>query len=131
MATETLQAKTDATDGKEQTRSTNFYRPVVDIVERSDELLIFADMPGVKVDQVDIRFEDGSLRIHGRVDSREVPDARSLLREYGVGDFFREFQVSETIDVAKITAELEDGVLVVHLPKVGAVKPRKIEVTTK
>ncbi len=51
-----------------------------------------------------------------------------LLREYGVGDFYRTFRVSEQIDASRIEAEYADGVLKLHLPKVEAVKPRKITV---
>ena len=48
--------------------------------------------------------------------------------EYGIGDFYRSFTISETIDAEKISAELHNGVLTLHLPKVEAVKPRKIAV---
>ena len=51
-----------------------------------------------------------------------------LLNEYEVGDFFRAFQIGETIDASKISAEFKNGVLTVRLPKVEAVKPRKIAV---
>ena len=56
---------------------------------------------------------------------------RCLLREYGVGDYYRSFQVSEAIDAGKISAEYADGVLTLHLPKAEAVKPRKIAVSVK
>jgi HSP20 family protein len=51
-----------------------------------------------------------------------------LYGEYGIGDFFRTFTIGETIDADKISAELKDGVLTLHLPKTEAVKPRRIEV---
>jgi HSP20 family protein len=51
-----------------------------------------------------------------------------LLQEYGVGDFYRTFKVSEQIDSTRISAEYHDGVLTIHLPKVEAAKPRKISV---
>ena len=50
------------------------------------------------------------------------------MQEYGVGDYFRTFQVSEAVNAAKISAQYADGVLTLHLPKVEAVKPRKIAV---
>lgn len=113
----------------EQTRSGLYFRPNVDIQEREDELVLMADVPGVKPDAIDIRFEDGALTIHAKVPQRQEPGRKYLMCEYGVGDFYRTFQVSETVDASKISAECRDGVLTLHLPKVEAVKPRKIAVT--
>lgn len=114
----------------ERTRSGRAYRPNVDIIENKEELLVVADMPGVSSDSIDVKFENGSLEIHGRVPNRQSPDTRYLLREYGVGDFYRSFQVSEAVDASRITAEFADGVLTLHLPKTEAVKPRKIAIKT-
>ena len=61
---------------------------------------------------------------------RQDEDHEYLLREYGTGDYYRTFQVSEAVDASKITADYSDGVLTLHLPKTEAVKPRKIEVKT-
>lgn len=114
----------------ERTRSGRAYRPNVDIIENKEELLVVVDMPGVSSDSIDVKFENGSLEIHGRVPSRQTPETRYLLREYGVGDFYRSFQVSEAVDASRITAEYADGVLTLHLPKTEAVKPRKIAIKT-
>jgi HSP20 family protein len=111
----------------EHTRAGYFYRPNVDILEQADELTVLADVPGAAADGIDIHFEDGKLSIHAKVPPRNQ-DVDFIVREYGVGDFYREFRVNETIDAAKISAELADGVLTLHLPKVEAVKPRKIAV---
>lgn len=115
----------------EHTRNWPHYRPNVDILESAGELTVFADMPGTTGDNIDINFENGTLTIHGKVGDREPKDAGLVSREYGVGDFHRTFQVSEKIDAGNITAEHADGVLTLHLPKVEAVKPRKILVQAK
>jgi len=115
----------------EHTRNVQHYRPNVDIIERASELTVLADMPGASGDSIDVDFENGMLTIHGRVNPREREGATSLLCEYGVGDFYRTFQVSEKIDAGKITAEFHDGVLTLHLPKVEGAKPRKIAVRAK
>lgn len=112
----------------ERTRSGRAYRPNVDIIERAEELLVLADMPGLTTENIDIKFENGSLEIHGRVEPRQAHNTRYLLRDYGVGDFYRSFQVSESIDASGISAEYQDGVLTLHLPKSEAVKPRKIQI---
>ena len=129
MAEETQAAKTPATEvaSAEHTRSGNYFRPNVDIVERADELTVYADVPGATADGVDVGFKEGTLAIHAKVPPRNE-EVDFLVREYGVGDFYREFRVNETIDVSKISAEFADGVLTLHLPKVEAIKPRKIAV---
>jgi HSP20 family protein len=120
--------KTVTEQAAEPTRSSPAYRPVVDIIEKGDELLILADMPGVDPNQIDVQFENKSLIIHGRVAARQDENTGYLLREYGVGDFYRLFQVSEEIDPRQISAQYKDGVLLLHLPKAEAAKPRKIAV---
>jgi HSP20 family protein len=129
MADETNLPKTPASEvpSTEQTRSGFYFRPNVDIVERADELTVLADVPGATPEGIDIHFEDGTLSIHSKVPPRNR-DVDFLVREYGVGDFYREFRVNESIDASKITAELADGVLTLRLPKVEAAKPRKITV---
>ncbi len=112
----------------EHTRSGRTFRPHVDIHEEGDELVLVADMPGVKADDVDIRFEDGVLTIHGPVPERGPENCQFLLFEYGMGDYYRTFRVSEQVDASRIRAEYADGVLTLHLPKTESAKPRKIEV---
>lgn len=101
--------------------------PRVDILENEQELLLFADLPGVKQDQVDIRFERGELTLHAR---RPLANTGGTFvsHEVETADYFRSFVVGEKIDSDKIWAELKNGVLTLHLPKVEAVKPRKITV---
>ena len=132
MATDMVEKPAKADLGRtEHTRNVRHYRPNVDIVEQADELTVYADMPGATSDGIDINFENGTLTIHGKVKPRQSDETDYLLHEYGIGDFYRTFQVSETIDSERITADYADGVLVLHLPKVEAVKPRKIAVKTK
>lgn len=116
----------------ERTRDRRAYLPNVDIVETADELLVLADMPGVKAEEIDIQYEQGELTIHGKVEPRQDERATSyLMREYGVGDFYRTFKVGEGIDADKIHAAVKDGVMELHLPKSERLRPRKIAVATK
>jgi len=125
MTQTALQKPTFNGDGTEVTRNT--LAPRVDILENEHELLLFADMPGVKQDQVDVRFDKGELTLHGR---RGTPQAEAdfVLRENESADYYRSFRIAETIDSEKIWAELNAGVLTLHLPKVEKAKPRKITV---
>ncbi|MCS6975887.1 MAG: Hsp20/alpha crystallin family protein [Gemmatales bacterium] len=111
----------------EATRGGTYYTPRTDIYETEEEIVFSCDMPGVKPQDFDIRFEKGQLTLHGKVAPRG-PSAAYLQQEYGIGDFYRSFTVQPEIDVEKITAEYRNGVLTVHLPKQERAKPRKITV---
>ena len=113
----------------ERTRSGRAYLPNVDIIEKQDELLVLADVPGVAAQDIDIHFENGTLEIYAKVRPRVSESARLLVQEYGIGDFHRAFEVSEAVDASRINAEYADGVLTLHLPKVEAVKPHRITVS--
>lgn len=113
----------------ERTRGGVTYSPRFDIWETDDELVLCGDLPGVAPEDLDIRFENRELTIHGRVAPRHE-NVEFVYGEYGIGDFYRSFTIGETIDAEKITAELNNGVLTLHLPKTEEVKPRRIEVKT-
>ena len=78
-------------------------------------------------EDLDIQFENRELRIHGKVAPRHN-DIQFVYGEYGIGDFYRNFAIGESVDAGKISAELNNGVLTLHLPKTEDVKPRRIEV---
>jgi HSP20 family protein len=118
----------DRPSGAEPTRTAPAFLPDVDILERPDELLVLADVPGARDDAIDVRFEAGTLTLHARVEPREPADGRWLAREYQVGDWHRAFEISEAIDAGRISAEHADGVLTLHLPKVRALQPRRVPV---
>jgi HSP20 family protein len=102
-------------------------RPRVDILETDQEVLLLADLPGVKPADVDVRFENGELTIHGRRTPSHMGKKRVLF-EYEPTHYHRAFRLSEDVAADKIQAELKNGVLTVHLPKAEAAKPRKIAV---
>jgi HSP20 family protein len=111
----------------EQTRNIPVFIPAVDIFESEQGMTVVADMPGVTTEGLAIDLKDDILTIRG--ESQPEKEGRTLLyREYVVGNFFRQFTLSEVIDQAKITARLKDGVLTLELPKAEKAKPKKIEV---
>ena len=132
MTTEMLEKEVAApVRGSEPTWSDRCYRPNVDIVETPHELTLIADMPGAAANSIEVNFDKGLLAITGKVRTRQPEETCFLSREFGVGGFRRSFEVSEVIDATKITAEFAHGVLTLHLPKVEAIKPRKIKVSTE
>lgn len=111
----------------ENLRRVPVYTPRVDIWESEEELVLYADLPGVKAEDVDIRFENNELEIRAKCPERQER-GEFLLHEYGVGDFYRAFRITEEVDPDKISAELKHGVLTVRIPKSDAVKPKRISV---
>ena len=114
----------------ERLRGGVFFTPRVDIVETDRELVVYADLPGVRPEDVDLHYENGELVLRGKTQPRRG-NQRKLLEEYEEGDFYRVFTIHESIDAQKITAECKGGVLTVHLPKVAAAQPRRINVNAK
>jgi HSP20 family protein len=113
----------------ERTRGGVYFTPRVDIYETDKELLLVADLPGVRPDDVDLRYEKGELHLFGRLAPRQR-GGNLLWGEYDEGDFYRAFTIHESIDSGRIQAECKNGVLTVHLPKVEAAQPRQISVKT-
>jgi HSP20 family protein len=111
----------------ELTRGGLHFTPRVDIFENDNELTLFADVPGARAEDVDLHYEQGELVLRARIQPRSE-GKHYLLQEYEEGDFFRAFNIHESIDASRISAECKNGVLIVHLPKVEAVKPRQISV---
>jgi HSP20 family protein len=111
----------------ELTRGGLHFTPRVDIYETEGELTLFAEVPGVRPEDVDLRYEQGELTLRARVRPRS-DGKRLLLQEYEEGDFFRAFNIHESIDASRIGAECKNGILTVHLPKAEAAKPRQINI---
>jgi HSP20 family molecular chaperone IbpA len=111
-----------------QARRGRTYSPKVDIVERKDDVVIIADMPGVDEKSVDITLEKDTLTISGTVGERLPEGARSRLSEYAVGDYRRVFTINEAIDRDRVGAVVKHGVLRLVLPKVEEARSRKIAV---
>ncbi len=104
------------------------YAPLVDIYETNDEFILSADMPGVKKEDVNLKIEDGSMMLFGKINYQDALNRRYLLKEKEIGHFFRKFKVSDTIDESKISAQFENGQLMVVLPKHERIKPRMINI---
>ena len=121
-------AAAEETAVAERTRCGCRFGPSVDIMEQNDELRSWPTCPCPRrLDRRRLR-ERHAVNL-GRLAPAAWPGPERLpLYEYGVGDYYRTFQVSEAIDAEKISADYADGVLTLHLPKAEALKPRKIAV---
>ncbi len=119
--------KREVESPSENIRNVPIFTPPVDICESDNELILFADMPGVPMDGVEIDLKGDRFTIRGRGVPRG-DGGRVLWSEYREGDYLREFTLSEVVDRDKIEATMKDGVLKVVLPKTEVAKPRRIEV---
>jgi len=110
----------------EKTRELRTATPSVDIYENENEILLFADMPGVHKDDITVNIANGKLAISGvrRLDHQSV----SNWEEFVDVEYVRSFSIPQTINVEDVEAKLKDGVLTLHLPKSEAAKPRLIEI---
>lgn len=120
-----LDVKNGAAESRSERAAT--VTPRVDVLETENEFLVLADLPGVKPNEVDIRFEKGELTIHG-TRPPSCCGKSAAVREYEPVNYHRGFVVAETVAADRISAELKHGVLTVRLPKVEAVKPKRIAV---
>ena len=113
----------------EQTRPGRTYVPDVDIYETQDSLLLWADMPGVEENSLEIQVADNVLSIEGRVALAEYDSLAPVYTEYNIGNYARRFSLSNEIDVDHIKARMTNGVLELTLPKAERAKPKRIAVS--
>ncbi len=103
--------------------------PPVDIYEKGDDLVIRAELPGVRREDIDVRVEHGALVLQGERRRDEENEERSAYRlERNYGAFMRSFTLPTTVDASKISAVYKDGVLEVRLPKAESAKPKKVQI---
>jgi HSP20 family protein len=106
------------------------FNPSIDIYETAEGLVLYADLPGVTNEGLDLQIQDNRLALFGRV--RNNHDGRAVLHEeYKVGDFLRSFILSDEVDHENISARLNNGVLRVELPRTQRSEPRRIQVSTE
>ena len=103
--------------------------PAMDITEYESEYVVVGEMPGVKKEDVKITFEKNVLTVEGKRKPHETPEeAKILLNEVRVREFNRSIRVPDEIDADGISAELENGVLRIALPKAKNAQPRTISI---
>lgn len=105
--------------------------PPVDVAETQEKIIVRAEVPGMKQDDIQIEFENGLLTIRGE---------RKLVKDEGVtfhrvertfGNFSRSFTLPRTVDPEKISATYRDGVLEIEVPKKEEAKPKQIRIAVQ
>jgi HSP20 family molecular chaperone IbpA len=110
----------------EQVTSQKTFIPRTDIFDSVDQIILLADLPGVKQDALDISLERNILTISGSVERADLPGFHLVHSEFAVGDYKRVFALSNEIDKEGIQASLKNGVLKLVLPKNKRAAARKI-----
>lgn len=104
------------------------FTPPLNVWEEGETLKVEVEIPGLKIEDVDVSFDNGELTLKGekKVEAKETATLHRRERQYG--SFTRTLTLPWEIKADEVVAELKDGVLTVTLPKAEAAKPRKVAI---
>ena len=106
--------------------------PALDVFEKDNKLIVKAEIPGIKPEDINVSVEGDTLTIRGEKKTEsEVKEENYYHSERSYGSFLRSVTLPSTVDAGKIEADYEDGVLQVSLLKKPDVKVKKIEIKKK
>ena len=124
----TVREKKELVTKEEKTVPGRHYIPYADIYETDEALTVVMEMPGVEKKDIAIALEDGVLQVDGQIDFSKYEGMEPVYTEYNVGHYTRSFTLSNKIDQGRISAQLDDGVLTLTLPKTKEAQPRRISI---
>ncbi|MBI2412629.1 MAG: Hsp20/alpha crystallin family protein [Deltaproteobacteria bacterium] len=102
--------------------------PPVDIIDRPNEIIVKAEMPGVAKENIDISMQEGTLTLKGEIKEEAEKDGEYSYSERTCRYYSRAINIPVKIAAEAIKATLKDGILSVHLPKAEDLQPKKIKV---
>lgn len=108
-----------------------YLRPPVDVIEDSNGIVLYADLPGVSRDRLTLQVDADTLTIEGETDLSLPENLEAGYTEVTVPRYRRAFTLSRDMDSEGVTAELRNGVLKLTIPRARHAQPRKIEVSTE
>jgi HSP20 family protein len=126
--------KTPATEAAERAQkepshySEAALTPAVDVIEDTSGITLYADLPGVSRDKLNLHVEAATLTIEAESDLSVSEGLKSSHTEVGLGRFRRVFTLSKELDTQNIAAELTQGVLKLRIPKAAHAQPRRIDI---
>ena len=123
-----VREKKELVSKEEKTVPGRYYVPFADIYETDDALRVVMEIPGVERKDVNVALENDILRVDARIDFSKYEGMEPVYTEYNVGHYTRSFTLSNKIDQEQISAQLEDGVLTLTLPKAKEAQPRRIQI---
>lgn len=124
-----VQTTRGGVDSTDQTRYAHAaLTPPVDVIEDAQGITLYADLPGVSRDKLDLKVESDTLTIEAESDVAVPEGLRSHHSEVNLARFRRVFTLSKELDTERVSAELSQGVLTLKIPKARHAQPRRIEV---
>ena len=106
--------------------------PAIEMFDKKDKLIVRAEIPGVKPEDIDVSISDSTLTIKAeRKSETEVKEEDYYRSEMSYGRFFRSVSLPEKVQPDQIDANYDDGILEITLTKILEAKPRKVAVKTK
>lgn len=123
-----LREKKELVAKEEKTVPGRYYVPYTDIYETEEALTVVMEMPGVEKKDLGMALENDVLRVDGHIDFSKYEGMEPVYTEYNIGHYTRSFTLSGKIDQDKISAQLDDGVLTLTLPKGRDALPRRIAI---
>jgi HSP20 family protein len=104
------------------------FTPSVDVVAKEHEIVFQLDVPGVKLEHLEVTLENHLLSIKGSRDYETGPNEQQVLLGRAYGDFSLQYTLPETADGTQLAAHLADGVLTLRVPRHAKAQPRKIQI---
>ena len=102
--------------------------PETNIYENHDDYIVVSKLPGVEKGNINISFKDNALKISGEKTASEKDSKDLYINERFTGKFERNFLINEKVDADKISAEMNNGLLIIKLPKAPETKPKNISI---
>jgi len=120
--------KKELASKEEKTVPGRYYVPYADISETDDALTVVMEVPGVDRKDVNVALENNVLHVDARIDFTKYEGLEPVYTEYNVGHYTRSFTLSNKVEQERISAQLDDGVLTLTLPKALETQPRRISI---
>jgi HSP20 family protein len=123
-----MSERTDVTKDTPAARSEASLMPPVDVIEDSTGITLYADLPGVSKGNLNLQVEADTLTIEGEVNIVTPEGMEASYTEVGLPRYRRVFTLSKELDAGKVSAELNNGVLKLRIPKAEHAQPRRIDI---
>ena len=123
-----MNAVTQARDNQAPARNEPALWPPVDVIEDTTGITLYADLPGVPRDRLNLRVDGDTLAIEAELALAVPQGMEASHAEVNLARYRRAFTLSKELDADKVSAELQHGVLRVRIPKASHLQPKRIEV---